>query len=139
MGLNRTPLWCCGCGKDVSPRLTNGAEIYAHRADLSNIPFWRCDACGNFVGCHHKTDTPTRPLGVIPTKELRAARRRVHEVVDPLWKNGPMKRSTVYARIAEHMGWRRYHTGDLRSVEHARRVCEYAETLKTPIAEEEAS
>ena len=69
---------------DVEVRLTNGAEIYPHRKDLSELPFWKCDTCGNFVGCHHKTGDPTKPLGVIPTSEIKRARQHIHRILDPI-------------------------------------------------------
>lgn len=61
-------IFCCCCENDVHARLTDGREIYPHRHDLYSLPFWRCDGCGNHVGCHHKTKDRTRPLGVIPTR-----------------------------------------------------------------------
>ena len=64
-------IYCCGCGKKVSPRLTSGKEVYPHRSDLIKLPFWKCDKCGNFVGCHHKTKNRTATLGVIATKEIK--------------------------------------------------------------------
>ncbi len=76
MGNNRS-IFCCGCKADVRARLTSGKEIYPHRSDLSSLPFWRCDGCGNFVGCHHKTKDRTRPLGCIPTPEIKEERQRV--------------------------------------------------------------
>lgn len=69
--MKRFTIFCCGCGVDVQARLTDVAEIYPHRDDLHSLPFWRCDACGNSVGCHHKTQNPTRPLGCIPTNEIK--------------------------------------------------------------------
>lgn len=120
-------IWCCGCGETVTARLTDGAEIYPHRRDLAALPFWRCDGCGNFVGCHHKTDDPTRPLGCIPTPEIKRARSHVHRILDPIWKRGKMKRAAVYAELAERLGWNDYHTADIRSVEDARKV--YAAVL----------
>ena len=69
-----TKIWCCGCGKEVDARLTDGAEVYPHRRDLASLPFWKCDACGNFVGCHHKTRERTKPLGCIPTPEIKDVR-----------------------------------------------------------------
>lgn len=45
---------CCGCGETVTARLTDGREIYPHRQDLSGLPFWKCDTCGNYVGCHRE-------------------------------------------------------------------------------------
>jgi hypothetical protein len=114
-------IWCCGCGKTVSARLTNGAEVYSGRADLAELPFWRCDVCRNFVGCHHKTNNPTRPLGVIPTPEIKGARRHIHRILDPLWQSGRMQRGEVYVLISERLG-RQYHTAEIRSIEEAREV-----------------
>jgi hypothetical protein len=116
------PLWCCGCEREVKPRLTDGREVYPHRADLAALPFWRCDACGNHVGCHHKTRNRTRPLGNIPTPALRAARQHIHAILDPLWKSGGRSRGAVYAAVAARIGRREYHTAEIRSVEEAREV-----------------
>ena len=62
---------CVECKATVEARLTDGSEIYPHRKDLHKLPFWKCDHCGNFVGCHHKTKKRTRPLGCIPNKEIK--------------------------------------------------------------------
>lgn len=114
-------LYCCGCSGKVEARLTNGAEIYPHRPDLHELPFWRCDACGNFVGCHHKTNARTAPLGCIPTPEIKNARKQIHALLDPIWKSGKMPRAQLYARISEQIG-RSYHTANIRSLEEARTV-----------------
>lgn len=119
---NRKDIYCCGCGQDVAARLTDGREIYPHRRDLFRLPFWKCDACGNFVGCHHKTDTPTKPLGCIPTKEIKNARQHIHRILDPIWKAKLMNRSKLYREIADRLGIDEYHTAEIRSVEDARRV-----------------
>ena len=119
-------IYCCGCGEEVKARLTNGAEIYQHRADLHALPFWKCDACGNYVGCHHKTKDPTRPLGNIPTGEIRKARGYIHAILDPMWQHTPREhrkrmRTEIYAKLSEKMG-REYHTADIRTIEEAREV-----------------
>lgn len=114
-------IYCTGCGKDVEARLTNGEERYPHRQDLYEIPFWRCDGCGNYVGCHWKTKTPTKPLGCIATPELLEARKHIHALLDPLWKSGKIKRGQAYAYIGHRTG-KYYHTGELRSIEEAREV-----------------
>ncbi len=113
---------CCGCQKDVSPRLTDGREIYPHRDDLFSLPFWKCDGCGNHVGCHHKTKDRTKPLGNIPTKEIRNARQHIHRILDPIWKEKRMPRGKVYAIIARELGCEQYHTAEIKSVEEARKV-----------------
>lgn len=119
MGRN---IYCCGCGHDVQARLTNGSEVYPHRGDLKQIPFWKCDGCGNFVGCHHKTRNPSRSLGVIPTPELRSARKKIHKILDPIWEDGHMPRGKVYHEIACSIGVQKYHTAEIRTIEKAREV-----------------
>ena len=114
-------IYCTGCKKDVKARLTNGAERYPHREDLYSVPFWRCDGCGNYVGCHWKTKTPTKPLGCIATPQLLEARKHIHNLIDPLWQSGKIKRGQVYAYIEHRIG-KQYHTGELRSIEEAREV-----------------
>lgn len=112
-------IYCCGCGKDVDARLTNGGEIYSHRPDLHSLPFWRCDACGNFVGCHHKTKNRTKPLGYIPTAELKKARKHLHALIDPIWQSGKMSRRELYAAMSRDLGWE-YHTARTRTIDEAR-------------------
>ena len=114
-------IYCCGCGKKVEARLTTGREIYPHRPDLSALPFWKCDTCGNYVGCHHKTKDRTRPLGCIPTQEIKDARQYIHVLLDNIWRSKKMRRKEVYAILSEKTG-RNYHTANIRSVEEAREV-----------------
>lgn len=113
---------CCGCGGEkVEARLTDGTETYPRRKDLAKLPFWKCDACGNFVGCHHKTKNRTAPLGCIPTPELKNARQHIHRILDPIWKSGKFSRKELYAKITERVGWK-YHTAQIRTVEEAREI-----------------
>lgn len=111
-------IYCCGCEADIAARLTDGLEIYPHRPDLATLPFWRCDACGNFVGCHHKTKQRTRPLGCIPTTKIKHARRNIHSILDPLWKEGLIPRGKIYNQISQELG-RKYHTAEIRSLQEA--------------------
>lgn len=122
-------IYCCGCQKGVKARLTNGSEIYPSRPDLAGIPFWRCDACRNYVGCHHKIGS-VQPLGNIPTPELRNARKHIHAILDPIWRSGRMSRSKLYRLISSEIG-RPYHTADLRTVEEARDVWRFIRNIKT--------
>lgn len=114
-------IYCCACNRDIEARLTDGAEVYPHRKDLAGLPFWKCDACGNYVGCHHKTKNRTQPLGVIATPEIKKARQHIHAVLDPIWKSGKMKRASIYKRISDEIGWQ-YHTANIRTIEEARKV-----------------
>lgn len=114
-------IYCCGCQMKVQARLTSGREIYPKRNDLHDLPFWKCQACGNYVGCHHKTKNRTNPLGNIPTKELRAARKHIHALLDPIWERGTLGRKEIYAKISEKIG-REYHTAQIRTIEEARNI-----------------
>lgn len=112
---------CCGCNKKIRARLTDGKEIYPHRKDLYKLPFWKCDACNNFVGCHHKTKNRTQPLGCIPTNEIKKARQEIHKILDPIWQNGKMGLGEIYGVISKKIG-RKYHTAQIRSIDEARQV-----------------
>lgn len=126
-------IYCCGCQEEVEARLTNGAEIYPHRQDLASLPFWKCNACGNYVGCHHKTKNRTAPLGVIPTPEIRKLRKLIHAEIDPMWKNGSTNRkarNTLYDAISKEVGWN-YHTARIRSAEEAEKVLAVVVQIKS--------
>lgn len=114
-------IYCTGCTKDVEARLTNGLERYPHRPDLADIPFWKCDTCGGYVGCHHKTKQRTKPMGCIATPEILNARKKIHDILDPLWQTGLIKRGQAYAYITNRLGYH-YHTGEIRSIEEARTI-----------------
>lgn len=128
-------IYCCSCKSEVKARLTDGSEIYPHLRKLHNLPFWKCDKCGNYVGCHHKTKDRTRPLGVIPSPEIRNARKHIHAILDPLWQDdGPFKRGEIYAIISNDLGYK-YHTAEIKDIEEARRIYkvirEYAKEAET--------
>jgi hypothetical protein len=122
-------IYCVGCQTEVEARLTDGKEVYPHRSDLFELPFWKCDTCGNFVGCHHKTKDRTRPLGCIPTPELKKARQAIHGILDPIWKSGTITRNKLYHKLSEQLGWK-YHTAKIRSIEEARKVYRLIEQIK---------
>ena len=121
---------CCACNSSVEARLTDGEEIYPHRSDLYDLPFWKCDDCGNFVGCHHKTKDMTRPLGVIPTDEIKKARKQIHAIIDPIWQQGIKPRGYIYAQLSKALG-REYHTAELRTIQEAETVIKVARLLPT--------
>lgn len=122
-------IWCCECDKHVDARLTKGAEIYPHRHDLARLPFWRCDTCGNHVGCHHKTSRPTTPLGCIPNPAIKRMRKAIHAIIDPMWKRGVVKREAIYAALGGTLG-RTYHTADIRTLDEAKAVHRAALVLR---------
>lgn len=122
-------IYCCSCELDVNARLTNGSEVYPHREDLSKLPFWMCDYCGNSVGCHHKTSKPTTPLGCIPTPEIKKARSHIHALLDPIWQSGKISRSKLYRLVSDKVGWK-YHTAKIRSIEEARECYRHIRQIK---------
>lgn len=123
-------IYCCTCECEIEARLTDGTEIYAHRSDLHNLPFWKCDKCNNFVGCHHKTKNRTKPLGCIPSAEIKNARKQIHAILDPIWQSGVMDRKTLYAKLTDKLG-RQYHTADIRSLEEARLIYKEVKLIAT--------
>lgn len=114
-------IYCCACEQDVRPKLTNGLDVYPHMPELFEVPFWKCEDCGNFVGCHHKTANPTRPLGCIATTEINKGRRQIHLVFDPIWQSGDITRQSLYSYLSQKTG-RKYHTANLRSMDEVREV-----------------
>lgn len=116
-------IYCCKCGKNRPATLTKGKEIYPHRKDLFKLPFWKCDTCGNHVGCHHKTNDRTKPLRVIPNDEIRAIRKEIHAIIDPLWKEHDLHRGDIYSRLSKELGYT-YHTVEIRTVKEGQRILE---------------
>ncbi len=124
-------IYCVGCGCNVNAELTDASKIYPNRLDLKNIPMWQCPTCWNFVGCHHKTKDRTKPLGSIPTKEIRQVRKSLHYHIDLLWKNAPNRRvvrTEIYAKIGDFIG-RTYHSAEVNSVEDGEKIIEFVKSL----------
>lgn len=85
---------------DQTSEIVGGLEIYPHRSDLAQKWFWRCFQCSAYVGCHPGTK---KPLGRLANAELRRLKSCAHAAFDPLWKNGPMKRSHAYQWLAKRL------------------------------------
>lgn len=107
---------CTGCHEIVDARLTNGAEMYPDSPKLAHTPFWIHDACGAFVGTHNKTHDHLKPLGSLATKDVKRWRLLIHQMLDPLWREGHITREHAYARISKALG-HTYHTGEIYDVE----------------------
>lgn len=98
-------LWCTKCGRNVNAVCVKGKVIYPGREDLYSKKFWLCPNCQNY--CSYGS------LQVcIPTPELRTARRKVHKIIDPLWKSGMVSRGWVYKNMSEIMGYT-FHNGTM--------------------------
>jgi len=129
MAERKTILYCCGCEKRVFAVLTYGKSIYPHRRDLARTPFWRCETCTNFVGTHYKSRLRAKPLGCIPTPEIRALRREIHAILDPIWQTGNLSRPQIYKCLSEELGYS-YHTAEIRTVFEARKVLDAVIEIK---------
>jgi hypothetical protein len=122
---NEKIVYCCNCESETKCNLINGKQAYPHRDDILGY-FWRCTQCGQFVGCHGLS---TKPLGVIPTHEIKRARSELHKIIDPLWQNGKISRSDLYSKISEHLNFE-YHTAELRTIEECRKVWRFVKKLE---------
>lgn len=124
-------IWCTACGKEVDARLTDGKEMYPHRPDLADLPFWVCETagCKAFVGTHHKTKNRLKPLGFLATPEIKKWRMIIHGILDPLWKEKKAKRGELYEEIGRELG-RTYHTAEIYNVEEARQIYEIVKKIK---------
>ena len=118
-------IWCCGCQKEVNAWMITGNTCYPHRPDLYELTFWQCPHCKNFVGSHKKT---LRPLGVIATKEIKTRRHKIHEIIDPLWQQGYIKRKTLYKIISDELGYE-YHTAETKSMDELDKIEQLANKL----------
>lgn len=112
-------IYCCTCKKDIDCKFVKGNVVYPHRPDLAEKNFYICPKCKQYIGCHPNTN---RPLGVIPTQEMKKARMIIHGLIDPLWKKGIISRGKLYRLIAKELGIKQYHTGWTRSIGQCRQV-----------------
>lgn len=112
-------IFCVQCNNKKERKLTYGYEIYPHRPDLKDLKFWKCEDCGNFVGCH-KGQKNSNPLGIIANKQIKNARQHIHKLMDPWW-DGPSGRGRIYKYLSINLGYQ-YHTANIRSIEEARTV-----------------
>lgn len=122
-------IYCCGCSENVVAERVNGLDVYPHRKDLKSLVFYKCNACNNFVGTHKQGG---KPLGVIATDAIKKERMKIHSVLDPLWREGLIKRKDLYKRLSEALGFQ-YHTASLTSVDECKKVlnlsCSIADEL----------
>jgi hypothetical protein len=131
------PIYCCGCDAVVDARLTDGSEVYPHRPDLAALPLWKCDSCGNWVGCHHRRkesrrgkEGRTAPLGDIATPGIRAVRRTIHAAIDRLLSGErPLGRTQLYRLLSARLGLEEYHTGNIRTLSEGERVMSELEKM----------
>ena len=108
-------IFCIKDDKKVEAIQVTGKEIYPHRPDLSSLKFYRCPICKNYVGTHRKSG---KPFGSIPTPEVKVLRRKLHGIIDPLWKSREFKRKDLYKEISKIIK-RDFHMAEVRSKKEA--------------------
>lgn len=119
---SKNAIFCVACKKHIQPQRCTGETVYPNRPDLYAKQFFVCPYCGNYVGAH----ADGRPLGTIPTLELRRARIMVHSLIDGYWlpTRDTNKRRELYAAISNHIG-KEYHTGELNSIDECNKVIKF--------------
>lgn len=96
---------CPYCGGEST--LIHNSEIYGR--DFGNGNMWSCKPCDAYVGCHPGTDVA---LGRLANANLRAWRKALKGIFDPLWKLKRAKhslsktkaRKMAYKWLSEQMG-----------------------------------
>lgn len=112
-------IYCCNCNKNIKAILLTGKDVYPHRPDLHYKTIYKCNTCNGTVGSHDKSK---KPLGCIPSKEIKEARQHIHKLIDPLYLSKRIKRKDLYRKIAEKLNIKEYHTAEIRTIEEARSV-----------------
>ena len=123
-------IYCVNCKNDINANKVTGKEVYPHRSDLYDLTFYRCPNCGAFVGTHK--DGTERPLGCIPSAELKRARIIVHNKMDKLWKGGKIKRKDLYNLISKELGYE-YHNGETREVNECWKVLNIVDRIEVEL------
>jgi hypothetical protein len=67
-------------------------------------------------------------MGTLATPEMLEARKAIHALIDPIWQSNEFARAQVYAAIKKQLGYN-YHTGELRTMDEARKVWKIAAEL----------
>ncbi len=114
-------IFCCGCNKDVEARLTSGAEIYPKRPKLTEKPFYKCDGCGNYVGCKHESAGRGVPSGTIATPQIRQVRQDLYKALEPLCGDFE-RRKAIYARLGKALKMKEYSTAKVNNLSQADQV-----------------
>lgn len=107
---------CPYCKKEAI--FCENKEIYGRNYGKSYMCYL-CKECDAYVGTHNNT---RKPLGTMANSELREWRKKAHEVFDPLWKTGKMKRSEAYMFLNNLIG-KETHIGE-SDIETCKKIIE---------------
>lgn len=108
---NTASVVCPYCNNPA--RFVDNAEIYGKRYGTSYMAYW-CKPCDARVGVHE--NDPARPLGTMANAELRQWRQKAHAAIDPIWKDGWMRRKKVYQCLSDAFGYE-VHIGESDSAQ----------------------
>lgn len=111
-------IYCCECKEQILANMVTGKTIYPYRPVLWELVIYQCPVCKNYVGTHKKSGIP---LGFIANKSLKKQRIIIHNMLDPLWETGALRRHKVYDRISKKLGYR-YHTANIKSIKECKKV-----------------
>ena len=103
---NQEAIWC------------ENKEIYGKNYGNSYM-CWLCKPCGAYVGCHQNSK---RALGTLANKELREWRKKVHARIDPMWRDGSIKRKEMYKTLSRLTN-KEFHVGEA-DIEMCKKVLE---------------
>ena len=125
-------VFCCVCNQDVNVNRVTGRDIYPHRKDLYHLSLIQCEKCKSHAGCHQNNG---KPLGSIPTPELRKLRVQLHARFDYLWKSKQLTRFQAYQQMSEILG-KEFHIGDVRSKSEYDKVVAAINKIREKLAKE---
>ena len=115
-------VYCCQCKKYITPDTVKGDVIYPALPQFKDKLFYQCRDCKNYCG------RSNAKLVTIPTPEVRKLRKEVHEIIDPLWKDGMVSRGFVYKCMSDYMGYD-YHNSSLSELNEAKKALRAAKTV----------
>lgn len=115
-------VYCCQCKDYIKPDTVKGDVIYPNYPQLREKLFYQCRTCKNYCG------RSNADFVSIPTPEVRAMRKEVHDIIDPLWRGGLVGRGFVYKCMSEAMGYD-YHNSSLSNMNEARKALKAAKSV----------
>ena len=83
---------------NVEMKFSKASDFYGTRSYKNNI--YHCDSCDARVGTHGRGNTP---LGTPANANLRALRRKCHDLFDPMWKRKGYSRGGAYKWLQREM------------------------------------
>jgi ssDNA-binding Zn-finger/Zn-ribbon topoisomerase 1 len=86
-------LQCADCGAEML--LVSGES-------LNRSLMYRCSNWPE-CGCVHSAFPNGKPVGTPADKHTRWLRHSLHELMDPLWRQGHMERDELYKRLARRL------------------------------------